>query len=601
MSRRSGCLILALLALLLSPAGAGALTLQRMSSEDFLAPVTTDELTTATAIARRQCPSKVVPDRHLALATALRNAQRFVAQRAGAGAMRQFRASADYGKPGRLELAAAAAAERGVPLAALAALLRQHALAGRDPLPLVDAAAILTEMKHPQEALALLREADRLKTPRQTALGYDADAIMLNNRGHALLTLGQYASARAVLDRAVAREPRLAEARTNRSAADLCQGKTAVARDNGRFRGDVLGVGTPPSDHQVWVEFMGYPEGVGRAAWFSPPPTVEQLAADAGDGGGHYHALFQTFYAAWTSTKAQRDAATQRWTAKPHTLMATRIMAAMTRGIDAVWRKGWDQLQAPWDELTFFTGQPEPDDPSACTIEAQNHQRWAVLYQHVADIMAPLTVELTKTANGYLYALSDPDARLMVRLYAQQLVQVLQADLTEDIPRHVTGRAGYYTGPDRSEFVSCGGTEAPSAAGEAAQADDGKCADPAKKIGALFAEFEIKCEEVSMKVKTGKWVGAFVKLTVNVHEGSLTVLTGGYVSTDLPIPGLKTSVDAGVYVKIDANNRVSDYGVQGPKITTSVGPKGEIAGASMTVRSDGGGRVSMAGAFSGWP
>ena len=64
--------------------------------------------------------------------------------------------------------AAAGALGAGRPAGALAALLRAHQLAPRDPMPLIDAAPLLTMAGEGNQALALLEAARKLKGPPPT-------------------------------------------------------------------------------------------------------------------------------------------------------------------------------------------------------------------------------------------------------------------------------------------------------------------------------------------------------------------------------------------------------------------------------------------------
>ena len=126
--------------------------------------------------------------------------------------------------------AAAGALATGKPAGALAALLRAHQLKPADPVPLIDAAALMSDAGKGNEALAFLAAAQRLRLPRTHPFGIDWRAVIAANRGQALIVLHQYAQAQAALRSALRTAPLLTEADQNMAVAFDCQGKHASAQ-----------------------------------------------------------------------------------------------------------------------------------------------------------------------------------------------------------------------------------------------------------------------------------------------------------------------------------------------------------------------------------
>lgn len=163
------------------------------------------------------------------LAVSLKAAERLAVKGARKGALRRLARSPQAKTAQKATALAAAAIGAGRDGAALAALLRAHRLARRDPRPLVNAAVVLTNLGRPREALGLLAAAAKLKQPRRSPLAIPAKALISANRGWALLALGQWAAAEKELAKAAAQAPLLSEAKRNLAHAQTCQAKFAAA------------------------------------------------------------------------------------------------------------------------------------------------------------------------------------------------------------------------------------------------------------------------------------------------------------------------------------------------------------------------------------
>jgi tetratricopeptide (TPR) repeat protein len=189
-----------------------------------------DNLASSNGLTPALCPTPVAPRRLPSLAGALDAAEKLLADAAGPKGMAQFRASAAYKSAAAAETAAVEAVAVKEPGAALAALLRAHDLEPKEPRYLVGAAAILTSLDHPAEALALIQGADNLTPTRSAPFGINVQALALNAKGAALLALGRFDDAEHYLRAALEIEPLLAEARVNLSIALNCKQKPDALR-----------------------------------------------------------------------------------------------------------------------------------------------------------------------------------------------------------------------------------------------------------------------------------------------------------------------------------------------------------------------------------
>jgi tetratricopeptide (TPR) repeat protein len=172
-------------------------------------------------------------------AAALDRSRAFLEDQVGADAMAAFAASPEASSASKATTAAAAAAMTGNVGGAAAALL---AAAGHEPADarhLVNLAGVLPDLGLASEAIALLDAAEGMEAPTSAPYGADPGAVLRNNRGRALLALGQWDAAASVLEEAYEIDGSLSEAATNLSLARLCQGDREGAQRfarAGRYR-----------------------------------------------------------------------------------------------------------------------------------------------------------------------------------------------------------------------------------------------------------------------------------------------------------------------------------------------------------------------------
>ncbi len=168
------------------------------------------------------------------------------------------------------------AALAGRPEAALAALLTAHTLEPKNADTLVNLGGALAALNQPAEALAVLTEAERLGIAPGGAMGVPVLAVALNNRGRALLELGQFSAANRALRQALTLAPTLAEANQNLARALLCQGKTEEA-----VRFVRLGTRHTPVSSEA-----GQPLPVRPPGPIAPAPPADPVAVPGPGGDG---------------------------------------------------------------------------------------------------------------------------------------------------------------------------------------------------------------------------------------------------------------------------------------------------------------------------
>ncbi len=157
----------------------------------------------------------------------------------------------------------------GRPEAALAGLLFAHTLNPKNADTLVNMGGVLVTLGLPAEALAMLREAQRLGIAPGGAMGVPVQAVALNNTGRALIKLGQFSKAAQLLNTALTLAPTLAEANQNLAPALLCQGKTDDA-----VRYLRLGARRAPAGSEAARALPTGPEVLGSSS--QPSPSAQR-------------------------------------------------------------------------------------------------------------------------------------------------------------------------------------------------------------------------------------------------------------------------------------------------------------------------------------
>src|SRR5688572_774222 len=166
-------------------------------------------------------------DKMPSLDAAMDSVKRKLSEKSGSDGYAAFKRSAEYKSAAGSERAAGAAFAVGQPGAALAAMVRAHELQPQETSHVVNAAALATAVGMPSEALAMLDAAPALTDKDRPAMGISRQAVLLENRAHALAALGRFGEAETAANAAAGIDPFLTEAQGTAGVAALCAGKAA--------------------------------------------------------------------------------------------------------------------------------------------------------------------------------------------------------------------------------------------------------------------------------------------------------------------------------------------------------------------------------------
>ena len=528
------------------------------------------------AQAHELCPTKPLKAKPISLAAALRNAQGFVGK--ASAAMRKLRANRDYRSLAGVRKLEAGVAAAGVPMEELALSLREHQLAPRDPDPLINAAGLVAEAGMPREALALLDGADRLHGRPSSPAGISGKAISLNNRGFALLLEGRYAAARKALDRAAKLAPLLSEARTNSSAADVCEARTLAVyskvHDEGRFR---RGPSKPPIEialqlpPQTFVVPLTFP---------TPPGTLIELGALEQGGNGPYLQMSLRLLDEERTAFANLQAANARY--RP-SFSGAAVFGAVSPFFvlgDVSLGGALKPLAVEGDAIALYldtgkfdedagAGPPYPDcseiadlaarHACSCANEVERYRRFRVAYNSHVPAWEQWARKYANAAYSYAAAFKDPDARTIIISYAEN-----QIAHVED---YLAGAIYNQSGCDMTCALPPPAPE-PETGTDASIPDD-PCPfaeRPLKSEIAKVMTIKLSCEEVSVDIHSPGPSQVFSRWSRSFKNHTTTYVLGGRAVAK--IPGvIKVSDEAGISITEDTKTgRITDTAIIGLNI-----------------------------------
>ena len=201
-----------------------------------------------------KCPKSdaEVPDGPApSLAQALASLEAVLRAGASPEALRALDQSPEARDPGEAARTGIVALADQRPLATLGLWLRAQRLAPQEPGYLVNLAALANRLGKYPEALALTTAAEALRQDPAAPPGFKGRAVLLNNKGQALVGVGRPRDAQAVLAEALRISPDLSEANTNMAYALGDQGQCEQAVRHlraGATRQPMLDVVLPPGD-----------------------------------------------------------------------------------------------------------------------------------------------------------------------------------------------------------------------------------------------------------------------------------------------------------------------------------------------------------------
>ena len=584
------------------------------------------QLAAWTAQVRRNCPRKATPVKSMRLDAALAHVASQLRRNASAKALLGFARSKDARSAVRAANGIFAGVAEGKPWAAIAAALRVHQLAPRDAGPLISLAGLVSAQGMPQEALALLDAAKKLKTSGRGPMGISFQAIANNNRGYALLLLGNPTKAQSYLRSAESAAPDLSEARINLDAAQQCalvllpgggHGNPPVIADPPFTRNNTPGDWTT-DDQGNPVAITSDVYDLSEGTQWSPidialPENVQQAVA-----------MYTYYSGVQDQLHSQSDAddaraqqlATQVKT--PNLLTAER-QAAITKAIgDAQWQPDLrplfmavkTQIQT-MDQAIASGGQLDPNkpyndavaqfsqcnnssDPLTCEDQIIQHvcvpetnqefTQWLSRMKELNDSDLRWEHAYWQYATGLAANSADPAFNQLIQLNAESQIMTPVGTTVGQ-----TGFNRYGIATEAEEWTrqighgDCTSPPPPPPSPETLPSEQYARARPpqlngwkaAVEIDELF-KLSVKCDEISFEAGTG-WLGPFANLTFH-RNGQMTVFTGVQAGAG------GVGVQEGAFVVVGPAGNVVDGGLRiSGSASASAGPVSYERSATLNI------------------
>jgi hypothetical protein len=575
--------LVAVIALLgLAPAASAATRTWAFSDANPLAAASIQpEVATIRALT---CQLPAVTRANLALGPALASTSRMLLAADGSRALHRFAVSPDARSYRRAMAAAAAAMLANRPDAALVALLRAHALARRDPRPLVDASVLLTSDRLPNQALALLSAAARLGRPGRSPYGISRLAELDDDRGYALIALHQWRAAGAALSSAYRRSPLLTEAEHNLAVVDVCTGNPgkasallAAAARRDRFAAAQLIV-DKVTNSNVPVASATFDLSDAQT------PVLPQLTypPDAPHGvsaSPEFQALDLQLQGKATANAQTVGRLTQ--------VLDTQRLSALT-------------LQRTHDILAAI-GNAEQDPSIKPLADAKTAAVVAEGYAFRTYDQGCGGRAAWLNAQGILYA---AETKLAIAEYrfdtglAADLANAVAHQLALAQAQYVLDAGFNLTAVAPAALVTSVGDRICAQQQTAPQQQDvnGSLSDPGVppcpsglqgidfSLNLGLASLSINCEEVSIGASSPGWIGAFGNVSHNFRSGSTTIFAGPQVGANIqagPFGG-GAQAQVGGYITINGQGTITDVGMRGQiSAGGSVGPASAYTGTSL--------------------
>lgn len=577
----------------------GDMVMYTLGDAQMLAPASEieDDLELFKAL---ECDTGALPaPATLTLAQAKANARAYMDQLAGPGAMAgldAYLAGRALGQFDAMVMATTAVGETDAALATLLIAIERFPL---EPMPLVNAAGLLSISGMPNEAIAFLDAAQALGRPYGAPMGVDGEQMARNNRAHALLGRGQWAQAGAILQEVVQAEPQLAEARVNLSRALLCQGDTPGAAlwyrlGQRRMMWDV--VQDPPeiTGQMIPIEYI-LDTSAGELLTVSdvPRPATPDKLADFSEMYGRmkddYNARLQTLTA---QRPALEDAYYNRTLPYLQRMRLNSLLAAVSLAQEQPQvRDLWDESAVLWDELRQMEDQITVD----LTILWQSGGDLEQIKQQCRDMVGDHVTQYTAKYYEYEIVLQE----YMILLYAIQtgvLTNAHDAALHALMMNHIEANVettyqllvphgwtinmnGHWTLCDGN--VEDGEEEEEETPGMPPPA---RCSDDAKKtkiaVDIVIASLAFGCEVSEAELSLPTPIAPFLQVTHDMRKNEVTVFLGAKFQTRIgPLAELNTK--EGFYVRFNSQEFL-DAGMKltsgGSVLLGGTGISGQIDG-----------------------
>jgi len=578
------------------------------------------------------CPAGKPIPASMTLAQALTTARQYVVNQAGAAAVGSFDKSTTAKSATESRAAAVGMMAARKPLPALLALLRTHQLAPSDPSILSSISAVLNVLGLGKQSLVVAKGADAMAATPRAAMGINGQAILLNNEGHAMLLLRQWAAAEKVLRQAVSLSPELSEAKVNLALALLCQHEDEDAVKFyrlGRYRKaySLVQIGSDPSAPSVPVtdQFLDLSQGVNASYPDIRIPTT-WLGNNTVEASDQWYALNEAAIQASYARAAHTMQLQQQVPFSSMSLLANQRFLSIKSAIDNstkqpalqalrdAWLADGPPLDAfyqsyaqnvaslfsaknSWPECVFPTGSTQACNArwnTECSqLNDTGQSAWLPLMHAYDTAMRKYESARYRYESAVVANIAEPHLRAYLAAYQQQGWWL-------DFPSELIKLRAW------SIRLGVSACHPDAALEENPQQDDGSNDDP-KTCAQVLAgvKFSVKlgdyikvsanCEQIGLEVAAPSsipWVGGFAEGSINFVKGKSTIFAGAKEALKLPGTGIGVSAKEGVYLTMggggleDVGLRVSTTGAFGLAAGPTVdlkGPGFQVSFVSQTI------------------
>ena len=561
-----------------TPAGAAGLQVQSFSQSLAWTPPSKDQLAT---LKQQQCVGKSNP-RPLSFATGLGKALRALSGLASKRALTQVAADPQTHNARTARALAAAALIENRPTAALAILLDAQRRSPRDPVMLVDLASVLIQLQMPTEALAVLSGVKHLSGRLPTPMGIPLQAVILNDRGMALLRLGQDTQAGQLFATAERQAPLMNSAAENRAVAQLCAGGAASYPppwDPPPVEPPIKDSSTGTETPQAGSSF-DLSQGVTGTLPFIPYPDSYQQTAATDDA---YSALTNQYASQIDSDGSQSAQLTEQYEATNPSKLTDQRTTEIIQSIEDenLWPADIQSLAlAANDPPSAVAAAGVPDefqnDLQAASDACSNAEDFDSCYrprcqaaasarnsEWRTDMVTWDNAERAFFASYYRYATALAANLSIPASHEQGLVQARSiGDAIIGQPLELPDAAHQWA--DMLANADCLQPPTnPQATGAGSDPASSPCGGALKamkfSLKWSILKVSVNCEKFDVEESTPGPVGLFGQVSYNPKTGETTVFAGGKVGTDLSGP-LSGSAKTGAYVKVGADGSITDAG-----------------------------------------
>lgn len=558
-------------AVLVVPVAADASSVTSLSDT-----VSTPSLPSLTSLVRSEsgylqslyCKAPAQKRSTLTLAAAVERAKSYVANHSSAAARHQFaRTSAAKSERGSLTAGTTAAAADSL-VGALNAFLHAHALAPRDPMPLIDSAPLLTDASKPDEALAFLAAAAKLRPPAHQPWGIGTGALIANNRGYALLALNAWKDAQTALTEASKAAPQLSEARLNLAVADLCRNQPSAAarmmffgarRDPGVTQDLVTSKSGTPTPTQAGIDVLhGKTITLPTYTWPQDMTAGNAMAIGVRDEMVAVESREDDLIT--QVNQLEQQLTSQLQTANSATRRRTNdlVMVAEQAIVDPTIAPLSDKRLALEQQLDDISTQVLGQQ-AICSGGSSLHSNWlGLLEQYDKAVRAEVGAEYRlETAAGA--SLRSGTAHELVMTHASEWAQTLLAGLLQ--------QANFLTMWDDqcTPDIQPGDgdpTDDPTDNRPPSAACPSGLDGRGWQINLGPVQVSLDCNTIGAEIDTGGWIGAFGNVSHNFRDGSTTIFAGPRAKANPGAWGPNVNFKDGLYMTFDSSGQVQDVGAR---------------------------------------